>query len=46
MREGIKGMILILNPYPTRLSFYKSWSFNSYHSTCIVIFASKFPNIM
>ena len=32
MREGVKGMIFILNPNPnpnpTSLSFYENWSFN------------------
>ena len=28
MREGVKGMIFILNQNPTSLSFYESWLFN------------------
>ena len=28
VKESVKGMIFILNPNPTSLSFYESWSFN------------------
>ena len=28
MRKGVKGMIFILNPNHTCLSFQESWSFN------------------
>ena len=28
MREGVKGIIFILNPNPISLNFQESWSFN------------------
>ena len=28
VREGVKGMIFILNPKFTRVNFWESWSFN------------------
>ena len=28
VREGVKGMLFILNPNPTSLSFWESWLFN------------------
>ena len=30
MREGVKGMIFILNPNPISLSFSESWLFNTF----------------
>ena len=30
LREGVKGMIFVLNPNPTSLSFWERWSFNKW----------------